>query len=275
MIRTLFLIFLIPCVAHGQEDERSKAIEDLLTRCAQEAELENKRDDETAARLSLRVDTSSMSRVTIATYSLNTKAFNELCTLSPDHLPFLISQLETASRPSESARWLYISAALGKITKSRPAASSLVSYDGLPLREHWATWWQDRYSTPSRFAVMYKKWKTAKDADEAVLSVTTKRFESATGSMENFTRVTSFGEATNDLRNLGLDAIPLIVEQFEAGDYSLNYLFEELTDRKDATPSNDSIKEKCAKHIRWWHDPSENAPAMHYQMPPLDAGKKK
>ena len=136
-----------------------------------------------------------------------------------------------------------------------------------------ASWYRNRHTVPERFAKSDKVWLTAKDADKGILSTSKVVFDTKKGQPETVTEQTGFGKAMVELRAYGLDAVPLIVEQFEAGDYHLRWLFEELTDRSGAMAKDETLAERCKAHVKWWRDPSEHAEAIKYQMPPLDAGK--
>jgi hypothetical protein len=202
-------------------------------------------------------------------FSLNTSAYKKLSQLPPHNVESMLSYLPHSEMTGYTQSRTHLFNAIQDVARLRKDVSSSTFVFETDLYH----WYQNRHSVPERFAKSNKSWLTAKDTDKGILSTSKVVFDVKKGQPETITEQTGFGKAMVELRAYGLDAVPLIVEQFEAGDYHLRWLFEELTDRTKALAKDETIEARCKAHIKWWRDPSEHAEAIKYQMPALDAGK--
>lgn len=71
------------------------------------------------------------------------------------------------------------------------------------------------------------------------------------------------------LRSLGIDALPLLVERFELGEYDLLPFFDELTDGK-VMPRVALAEEQAKRCVQWWA-----ANKQDWTIPPVSAAKLK
>lgn len=275
----LYAVFLVAFGQAKADDTKRKELHEWLAKCETQAQKlldEQKRKPSVSSFDPWRVDLTGIGQkvIRLAPAIYDTEAHRALSDLYPEYVAEMIEVSKTCKWDERTASARFLDQALFRITRAILSGREHKNSLGSSMEE-WQKWWENRETVPARFVAAYKVWNQARAADKGVLEVSRNVLEKTSGEFRQTSEQTSFGKSCDELRTLGLDAVPLIIEQFEAGDYNLKYLFEELTDRKDAAPSDDTLKEKCAKHVRWWRDPSENAPAMRYQMPPLDAGKKK
>ena len=168
----------------------------------------------------------------------------------------------------------YLRFAVYEISKLNPPADIGPLYSHPVSSISVVSWYKNRHTVPERFAESNKAWLIAKDADKGIISSSKAVFYANNKvEPETITELTGFGKSMIELRTYGLDAVPLIVEQFEAGDYHLRWLFEDLTDRTKGFGLDGTLATPCKDYIKWWRDPAEHAEATKYKMPPLDAGK--
>ena len=209
------------------------------------------------------------------TVDFTTQEAVKLCKLPTSTIPELFNLFADIVFHHDDANSTshYVFFAVYEISKLKPPADIGPFYFHPAISISVVSWYQNRHTVPERFAKSDKSWLTAKDADKGILSTSKVVFDAKKSQQETITELTGFGKAMLELRAYGLDAVPLIVEQFEAEDYHLRWLFEDLTDRTKAVAIQETAADRCKAHVKWWRDPSEHAEAIKYQMPPLDAGK--
>jgi hypothetical protein len=268
------ILSVMPLIA--DEPGCEKRVSLLITECFEQAEVADKMQEESRDRIdSTRNETMSGTKKR-PTIIPGTKAHKELCDLSPEYVPAILRALADPSSNPKLNHCFYLSTALRSVTRATP---SDFKHDGQyfypPDLEQWQKWWEEREQVPERFEAAYKAFLKAEEADKGVVSVARTTFDKKTGQTKTVTELTDFGKAVANLRRFGLDAIPECVERFEAKDYRLRFLFEELTGMCYGITEVNTEASVCGQYIKWWRNKDENAQAMRYQMPNLDAGAKK
>ena len=117
--------------------------------------------------------------------------------------------------------------------------------DLLPRRRSmWLYWWNEvREQTPELFAGLYEEWKALRD--EGKTEEAAKKLES--------------------IKNLGLDALPSVMEAVAAGDKDMVPVAAYLADVPWITGEKASDAMTCDECVAWW-----NAGKAHYAMPPFE-----
>jgi hypothetical protein len=101
-------------------------------------------------------------------------------------------------------------------------------------------WCQDRDRAASRFAQAYQEWRSAGTVGERA-------------------------KAWAQIRSLGVDALPWIVEKLEEGEQTLLPLFDDLTDGKAIKPE-DVPSDRARLAARWW-----DGNKVNWTIPPISA----
>jgi hypothetical protein len=185
------------------------------------------------------------------------ESFHEIVLLGPSAIPFMIERIEESRRMSDPfGHILHI--AVRRITKaSFPPAADVVS------------WWKSRGDLPARFEKHYTNWKQARAKGPLVLQTEQHVYNDSTKRIERKLTETELGQAYKALRDLGIDALPLIVEKVKAGDLDLLPLFDELTDGIGHTYVG-TLQERAKFTLNWWE-----ANKKDWLVPPVSAAKLK
>jgi hypothetical protein len=135
----------------------------------------------------------------------------ELVEMGPSAVPFLIEKMAKGEDPQFFPRE---HAACCLITKKRFSATEISdAAQNHVLPELWVKWWQGRSETPQKFAATYAGSKTSDSAKA-------------------------------EIRDMGVDALPLVVEKIRGGDEKMVPLVNEIMGREvGSTP---------ASILEWW-----------------------
>ena len=116
---------------------------------------------------------------------------------------------------------------------------------GFPrMAQVWLYWWNEvRAQTPELFAGHYEEWKALRD--EGKTEEAAKKLES--------------------IKNLGIDALPSVMEAVAAGDKDMAPVAAYLADVPWITGEKASDAMTCDECVAWWNGNKE-----HYAMPPFE-----
>jgi len=167
----------------------------------------------------------------------NCQEFKDIVALGPQAVPLLMKTM----RSDRSA--FSLSTAVAQITKARisrerwPAGSYGSSTQGADVYQYW--WTVDRKNTPLPYQELKRKWDTLKQSENVektdfgspLLWTDQMAYDAQSGTLLEYPRrhITELGKVYFSLRDLGIDVLPLIVKDIEAGYYDYIPIFVELT----------------------------------------------
>ncbi|MHB0937611.1 MAG: hypothetical protein ACYDCO_06140 [Armatimonadota bacterium] len=179
--------------------------------------------------------------------------FREMVDLGPRAAPLLAEQMLAAATPREGAA---LAEALARVTDKRipraqwPEGKYL---DPVVRLDLYTRWWKDgRGQTSAEFDRLYARWKELKAQGLVFVRdvyVVTYDDETKTVVPKRDLQRTELADVYDALENMGIDILPLIVEQFAAKDYDLLPIFRELT---HIVPRGRNLDEKVAYCVKWW-----------------------
>jgi hypothetical protein len=146
----------------------------------------------------------------------------ELMDIGPSGVPFLIEKMAKGEDPQYFPRE---HAACCVLTKKRFSATEISdAAKNHVLPEMWVRWWQDRSKTPQVFSGLYTKTQSP-------------------NAMESLA-------ASTEIRDMGVDAIPLIVEKIRGGDEKMVPLVSEIMGKEVGSTSS--------AVLAWWSANEKN-----------------
>jgi len=188
------------------------------------------------------------------------REFKDIVSLGPKALPQIIENFR-------SGKWSpLLSTAVGVISQVRipperwpkDRVGDAYSAVGVYLR-----WWDvDRALTKTEFDKLYAKWNELKKSEDSakvntgqlVLWYDAVVLDNRSGMMIYHRQpVTPLGEIYISIQDLGIDILPIIVKQLEAGNTDFLAIFHKLTnsqaEKKDGMP-----KERLDYVLKWWNE---------------------
>jgi len=175
--------------------------------------------------------------------------FKGLVDLGPPATGLLVEKMKKADAHQAGA----LAEALLRITKKRYPPTILKPDDAAKRVALLSQWWQEgRKGTKAAFTTAVAHWKTAK-AKSKLLEV-----DAMTISYDDVNKtivrkptqeMTDLQRAYDELDNMGIEILPCLIEQFQAGEYDLLPLFSELS-RVGATGK--TVEERAQSLRKWW-----------------------
>jgi len=181
-------------------------------------------------------------------YTDNT-AFEAMVDLGPKVVPLIIAQLKT----DPAAHFLVH--ALARIThkRVRPAdPNAVVGNQGLALL--WVEWFEGGHEqTPTLFRAALSDWRALREKGETLLWTDTFSIHHTPGlySVRSERDLTPLGDAYQRMSDLGIEALPLIVDAVGGGQVDLVALIPAITNRK-AGVSAASDEDLPQRTLAWW-----------------------
>ena len=160
-------------------------------------------------------------------------------------LPFLMEKLATAEQDKVSAVAQYgIVAVTDNVTKRsfyRP--------------QEVVTWWQSAgKDTKQQFTTLYESWQKAvkelTDANKPLLLKSSETVIDAGMNVVTTTNETALGKIYRQIRELGIEILPMLLDITQKGDYTLLPLVSELTDNQ--VQQFEYPENRVKKFALWW-----------------------
>jgi hypothetical protein len=182
------------------------------------------------------------------------EAYRDLVELGPRAAPFFAEQMLAAEEPRKAAA---MAEALARVTDKRfpraewPEGKYL---DPVLRVQLYSEWWQEgRQRTAADFARLYTRWKELKAHGDLVflrdVYVITYDDEQKAVVTKRTQQRSELAEVYDAMKNMGVDILPLIIEQFIDKDYDLLPIFRELT---HIVPRGQNLDERIAYCVKWW-----------------------
>jgi hypothetical protein len=127
--------------------------------------------------------------------------------------------------------------------------------------EEVVAWWQSRGDVPARFRQASTQWQRLKEDGRMQLEVAETVFDDRSKTLQVRRTRTERGKAYFAIRELGIDALPLIVETLKAGDHELLPIFAELGGNRYPADRAGTLAEQARTALKWWEEPRGMRPA--------------
>ncbi len=186
--------------------------------------------------------------------------FDNLVELGPLAAPQFAMRMKQATTPREGAA---LAEALSRVTGKvfpRKAWPEGKYFDPAARVALFTQWWTiDRANTRAEFERVYTRWKELKAKGDLLMT-----YDSITISYDDTQKMvvtkkeqkrTELMQVYTDLKNMGLDLLPLIVEKLQAKDYDLLPLFSELANYGGRNASPPDARAKSM--LLWWDNNKE------------------
>jgi hypothetical protein len=202
------------------------------------------------------------------TTALQQQHLDSIARLGPRALPLV---METLRETGDSN----LAAVAGRMSKKHFVLSELP--DGKPPDQHgWVAlclrWWDREHArTPQRFAELYEVWKQTKRQWMVLGSYELVYDDSFKGIWYSRRAQTKDGELLDEIKALGIAALPFMMEKIKEGDYDMLPVIAQLTDggAADAEPLADQpLEERARRCLEWWEKNKEQ-----WTIPFPDAGE--
>ena len=180
--------------------------------------------------------------------------YHNLIELGPKATPFFAEKMLHSANAREASA---MADALARVTNRRfsheqwPAGKYLDSATKVELYSRW--WTEGRKENKASFDRLSARWKELKakgvllftrDVDTAIYDDEQKMIRT------NRTKEkTELAQVYEEIGNLGIDCLPLIIDQFNAGDYDLLPIFRDLT---RYAPHGKNPAERAKSCADWW-----------------------
>jgi hypothetical protein len=172
--------------------------------------------------------------------------YERLVALGPRAVPFFIKELEGWAKFKKDGTFargdaFLLDDAVGRIVHKK--------------FEDWAdvlAWWQSRADVPLRFRQAYEQWKRAKADGQSVLQVDETVFDERTKRLQTRQTRTELGKAYFAIRDLGIDALPFLVETLKAGDYDLLPINAEVGGWRAPPERAGTLAEQAKEALEFW-----------------------
>ena len=172
-------------------------------------------------------------------------------------LPFLMGKFQDEST-SSCARTAIIEIA------SRVTKRNLYKVD-------MQKWWQSGgKETPQQFAVLYASWqKAVKELTDAgkplILKTSEEILNVENGRIATTEKETDLGKIYRQIRELGIEILPILLEVAQKGDYTLLPMVTELSDNavraRGAVAPKTTTEKMTRDFARWWERTKRNIPS--------------
>lgn len=179
-------------------------------------------------------------------------------------LPFLMGKFQDEST-SSCARTAIIEIA------SRVTKRNLYKVD-------MQKWWQSGgKETPQQFAVLYASWqKAVKELTDAgkplILKTSEEILNVENGRIATTEKETDLGKIYRQIRELGIEILPILLEVAQKGDYTLLPMVTELSDNavraRGAVAPKTTTEKMTRDFARWWE---KNKEKYTIPFPPADS----
>jgi hypothetical protein len=114
------------------------------------------------------------------------------------------------------------------------------------------TWWRSRGEAPARFRQAYAQWRRAKADGQSALQVEETVYDDRSKTLQTRQTRTELGQAYFAIRDLGIDAMPLIIETIKAGDYDLLPIFGDVGGLRLRPEHAGPLAEQAKDALHWW-----------------------
>ena len=189
------------------------------------------------------------------------RQFKDIVALGPRVVPLLVEKLESdpncwpLGKAIEEVARLKLRRRYDKIARRTVFAD----FPEMPERVNpYAYWWRTgRRMRRTKFDGAYEKWKAARLSGVTTLRTEVAALQPESFTIENVVHKTSLGEAYEEMRSMGIDILPLLIQKFNDGDHDLLPLFGELTDGRGITHIG-SLKDRVRFTLEWWEKNKED-----------------
>jgi hypothetical protein len=194
--------------------------------------------------------------------------YERLVALGPRAVPFFVEEIDAYDKRQAERR-------AGKLDEYKPGdnADSLLQ-DAVERIAHrkfkdhleMHAWWDSRGQFPVRFRQAYEQWQRARADGQSVLQVEETAFDDHTKRLQTRQTRTELGKAYFAIRDLGIGALPFLVETIKAGDYDLLSIYAEMVGWRDPPERAGTLADQARKALAYWE--------LHYEellLPPAPA----
>jgi len=195
---------------------------------------------------------------------LQSPGFQHIVELGPEAVPFMVHAIEDNGLLHPAS---LLSFAVAKITRKsfgltpEEMRGHFQSGDEIAtlkrIRQQVLDWWTSRPQTSALFESAYGRWKVAKKKGIRVLEITERTYDAERNLIMPKATHTDLGLAYQALRELGIEALPLIAEKVKGGEHDLLPLFAELSDSRGITERG-SLPERANSTLQWWEKHKHN-----------------
>jgi hypothetical protein len=190
--------------------------------------------------------------------------FERLVDLGPNAVPFFIEKIDESAKfakddtPPRDPAFL-LDGVVGRIVHKKFKDTKEV-----------LSWWQTRGEAPVRFRQAYEQWKQAKRDGQSLLQVEETVFDERTKRPQARQTRTELGKAYFAILDLGIDALPFIVDTIKAGDYDLLPIYGVVGGWRFPPERAGSLAEQAKEALEFWEKHRDDR-----VLPPAPAAQQK